>query len=464
MSSEFVVQTLGLGKAYPIYRRPQDRLKQLLWGGAGRRYYEEFWAVRDVDLGVRRGETVGIVGPNGSGKSTLLQMICGTLRPSEGEVKLHGRVAAMLALGSGFNPEFTGRENVHVGASVLGLSAAEIEARFDSIAAFADIGAFMDQPLKRYSSGMHARLAFALCANVDADVLVIDEILSVGDAAFQQKCMRYLNRFRLRGTVLFVSHDSGAVVKLCDRALWLDRGNVRGLGSAKEICRLYLAAQAEEKANEQGRFQIGGRSRSKDSCHTPFEPAHDETSEQPAGSRALLFDPDDPPACEGGCDIESAAFCDRSGVKLSVASGGETVELRVACRAYRTIGDGVIAFVVRDRLGQTIFSDDTASSPSAQNISPAQAFTAKFRFLLPYLANGVYAVEAFVFERREDGDFALLARQLDEQFLYIQSLHPSNGLANIAMRAVSLSVVKPQDDNQRRRSEREPLVAAGEAR
>src|SRR5437868_10950734 len=209
MSSDVVVETQGLGKAYPIYRRPEDRLKQLLWGRR-RHFYEEFWAVRNIDLSVRRGETVGIIGANGSGKSTLLQMICGTLQPTEGAVALRGRIAAMLALGSGFNPEFTGRENVQVGASVLGLSAEETAARFDAIAAFADIGAFMDQPLKRYSSGMHARLAFALCANVEADVLVVDEILSVGDAAFQQKCMRFLNRFRLHGTLLFVSHDSGA--------------------------------------------------------------------------------------------------------------------------------------------------------------------------------------------------------------------------------------------------------------
>src|SRR5438067_11486352 len=200
MSSEVVVETRTLGKAYPIYRHPEDRLKQLLSGNR-RRYYEEFWAVRHVDLNVRRGETVAIIGPNGSGKSTLLQMICGASKPSEGEVKLRGRVAAMLALGSGFNPEFTGRENVHVGASVLGLSAAAIAGRFDAIVAFADLGPFLDQPLKRYSSGMHARLSFAVCANVDADILVIDEILSVGDAAFQQKCMRYLNRFRLHGTL-----------------------------------------------------------------------------------------------------------------------------------------------------------------------------------------------------------------------------------------------------------------------
>jgi len=189
-----------------------------------------------VNLSVGRGETVGIIGRNGSGKSTLLQMICGTLRPSAGNVNVRGRIAAMLELGSGFNPQFTGRENVRLGASVLGLTASEIEARFESIAAFADIGAFMDQPMKNYSSGMHARLAFAVCANVDADILVVDEILSVGDAAFQQKCMRYLNRFRLHGTLLFVSHDSGAVVKLCDQRDVARPGRGAGSRRGRKTC------------------------------------------------------------------------------------------------------------------------------------------------------------------------------------------------------------------------------------
>ena len=442
MSSDVAVATRGLGKAYPIYRRSQDRLKQLLWGG-WHRYYEEFWAVRNVDLIVRRGETVGIVGANGSGKSTLLQMICGTLKPTEGEVTLHGRVAAMLALGSGFNPEFTGRENVHLGASVLGLSAAETAARFEAIAAFADIGAFMDQPLKRYSSGMHARLAFALCANVDADVLVIDEILSVGDAAFQQKCMRFLNRFRMRGTLLFVSHDSAAVVKLCDRALWLERGQVRGFGVAKEISRLYLAAQAEEKTEDRTQFQIGGRTRHVAPAQGPDRMLlpKDRRGEDPA---QLLFDAGDPPAAEGGGEIEAAGFYAPTGEKLHVATGGEVVEVRIALRARRDLADAVFAFVVRDRLGQIIFSDDT-SSFAAQQLAGGESVSAKFRFLLPYLANGAYALESFVFERNAAAP-KLLQHRAEKEFLYVQSPHPSNGLANVAMRGVSLRRVAPSAD------------------
>lgn len=432
MSSDIVVDVRGLGKAYPIYRRPEDRLKQLLWGKR-RRFYEEFWAVRNIDLSLCRGETVGIIGANGSGKSTLLHMICGTLQPTEGAVQLRGRVAAMLALGSGFNPEFTGRENVQVGASVLGLSAEETAARFDAIAAFADIGAFMDQPLKRYSSGMHARLAFALCANVEADVLVIDEILSVGDAAFQQKCMRFLNRFRLHGTLLFVSHDSGAVVRLCDRALWLDRGQVRALGASRDICRLYLAAQAEELAEDQGRFQIGGRRRRVSAVQMPSPQAEKNPPEEFA---KLLFEADDPPLAAGGAEIEAAGFYAPGGEKLHVAMGGEVVEVRILLRARRNIDDIVFAFVLRDRLGQIILSDDT-SSCAAQQLMTGESVTAKFRFLLPYLANGAYGLESFVFERKA-GMPVLLQHRNEKEFLYLQSPHPSNGLANIAMRSVSL--------------------------
>ena len=444
MSSEPVIDARGLGKAYPIYRRPEDRLKQLLWGHR-RRFYEEFWAVQGVDLKVGRGETVGIIGRNGSGKSTLLQMICGTLRPSAGEVHVRGRVAAMLELGSGFNPEFTGRENVHLGAAVLGLSREEIEARFEAIAAFADIGTFMDQPLKHYSSGMHARLAFALCANVDADVLIVDEVLSVGDAAFQQKCMRYLNRFRLHGTMLFVSHDSGAIMRLCDRALWLDQGLVRGFGDAKEVSRLYLAAQAEEAADDKSRFNLGGRGlnlRARPSAGEPLHPQLVGDCCDTAPSEVLVFDADDMSQPAGGAEIEAAGFFASDDNRLHVAAGGEAVELRVRCSARRDIRHAAVAFVVRDRLGQIIFSDDTldGSGEPPPNIPAGETIMVRFAFVLPYLASGAYAIEAFLFERGDQG-FVLVQRRADREFLYVQSLHISSGLANVAMRAVSLEVM-----------------------
>ena len=229
MSSEIAIKVENLSKCYQIYDKPRDRLLQMLFRGH-RTFYREFWALRDVSFEIKRGETVGIIGRNGSGKSTLLQLICGTLNPTGGSIHTRGRIAALLELGSGFNPEFTGRENVYMNASILGLTHEEIDARFDAIAAFADIGDFIEQPVKTYSSGMYVRLAFAVIAHVDADILVIDEALSVGDAFFTQKCMRFLRRFMENGTVLFVSHDTGAVINLCQSGIWLEKGSVKHKG------------------------------------------------------------------------------------------------------------------------------------------------------------------------------------------------------------------------------------------
>ena len=227
----------GLGKAYRMYRRPHDRLLEML--GMGVRH-TEFWAVRGVDLTIAPGETLGVLGRNGAGKSTLLQLICGTLRATEGSVERSGRVSPLLELGSGFNPEFTGRENVHLCASILGLTTDEVRERFDRIVAFADIGPFLDQPVRVYSSGMRARLAFAVAVHVDASILVLDEILSVGDAAFQRRCFARLREMKDSGvTILFVSHAPGAVVELCDRAVLIDGGERLITGDAKPVAQWY---------------------------------------------------------------------------------------------------------------------------------------------------------------------------------------------------------------------------------
>jgi len=241
MSSELAIRVERISKAFPVYEKPMHRLYQMMSPRtAKRRWYREFVALRDVSLHVRKGETLGVVGRNGSGKSTLLQIICGTLRPSAGEVQVSGRIAALLELGAGFNPEFTGRENVMLYGTVLGLTRQQVEARFDEIAAFADIGAFMGQPVKCYSSGMFVRLAFAVAINVTPDILVVDEALSVGDEAFQRKCFARINRIRDDGaTVLFVSHSAGVVTQLCDRAVLLDQGELLNQGSPKFVVSRY---------------------------------------------------------------------------------------------------------------------------------------------------------------------------------------------------------------------------------
>jgi lipopolysaccharide transport system ATP-binding protein len=231
-SNQIALKVENLSKFYYIYNQPQDRLKQSIYpriqrvtGRPIRTYFHEFWALRDVSFEVHKGETVGIIGRNGSGKSTLLQLICGTLTPTSGTVQTAGRIAALLELGSGFNPEFTGRENVYLNGTLLGLSKQEIYARFDDIAAFADIGDFIEQPVKTYSSGMVVRLAFAVQAMVDPDILIVDEALAVGDEKFQRKCFGRLEELKRMGTsILFVSHSGAQIVELCEKALLLEHG------------------------------------------------------------------------------------------------------------------------------------------------------------------------------------------------------------------------------------------------
>jgi lipopolysaccharide transport system ATP-binding protein len=238
--SDVVISVRDVGKMYRLYNHPQDRLKeQLLWR-FGKHFGLEFWALRNVSFEVRRGETVGIIGRNGSGKSTLLQIIAGTLTPTAGEVHVAGRVAALLELGSGFNPEFTGRENVLLNGSILGVTSDEMDTRFEEIAAFADIGEFINQPVKLYSSGMAVRLAFAVQAIVQKDVLIVDEALAVGDEAFQRKCMRTLEDFRdAGGTVLLVSHSAQTIVRQCERCVFLHGGQLILDGPSKAVTDIY---------------------------------------------------------------------------------------------------------------------------------------------------------------------------------------------------------------------------------
>lgn len=268
-SDDIAISVKNLSKCYQIYAQPRDRLKQFvlprlhrLAGQLPKSYFNEFWALRDISFDIKKGEVVGIIGRNGSGKSTLLQIICGTLHPTAGEIKSHGRIAALLELGSGFNPEFTGRENVYMNAAVLGLSTQEVDSRFDAIAAFAEIGAFMEQPVKTYSSGMMVRLAFAVAINVDPEILIVDEALSVGDELFQRKCFSRIEAIRENGaTILFVSHSGAQIVELCDRAVLLDSGEQLASGTPKLIVGqyqklLYAPADTRESIREQIRGLI----------------------------------------------------------------------------------------------------------------------------------------------------------------------------------------------------------------
>jgi len=256
MSSDLVIRCVGLAKAYQLYASYNDRLLQLLFGSF-RRFYKEYWALADFDLEVRRGECLGIIGRNGSGKTTLLQLLCGITKPTRGELCVSGRLAPILGLGSGFLGHTTGRENVLLGGALLGLRRTDVLQRMDSIVEFSGVGAFIDQPLRLYSAGMRSRLAFAICAHADADILVVDEALAVGDSAFRQKCLQRLQSYLEHGTLLFVSHDMREIEEFCHQVIWIDRGRIRARGKPVDVIGLYNEA-GEKDRDDGSRFLFSG--------------------------------------------------------------------------------------------------------------------------------------------------------------------------------------------------------------
>lgn len=407
-SEEVAIRVENVSKCYQLYDSPRDRLKQFIlprfqrWvGNSPKDYCREFQALTDISFEVKKGETVGVIGRNGSGKSTLLQLICGTLTPSTGAIQINGRVAALLELGAGFTPDFTGRENVYINATILGLSSDQVDQRFERIAAFADIGDFIDQPVKTYSSGMYVRLAFAVIANVDADVLIIDEALAVGDVFFTQKCMRFLRGFMRTGTVLFVSHDTAAVTNLCQTAIWLERGQMRLTGPSKAVTEAYLAAFYEEKHGTSTHTRL--KREFADTATIPRKDGRlDVINATPFRNDIELFDfdPDAPSFGKGGAGILNVQLLDEGGQPVAWIVGGEVVTVSIrACAAEHIVG-AIIGFMVKDRLGQTLFSDNTYLTYADNPISiPAgKEFEARFVFRMPILPAGDYSIAAAIAE------------------------------------------------------------------
>ncbi len=340
---EMVLSIRGASKCYEIYDTPFRRLQQTLWRGR-RQFYREFWALREVWFEIHRGDVVGVIGRNGSGKSTLLQIVAGTLRPTAGEVALHGRVHALLELGSGFNHQFTGRENVYLNGALLGLSREEVAARFDEIAAFADIGAFIDQPVKTYSTGMAVRLAFAVQALLEPEVLIVDEALAVGDAAFQRKCFRRLEELRTRGTaILFVSHSIELVRSLCNRALYLERGVVKAVGDAADVCDAYLTdLLAEEVSQPSGPV-------------VPATPNGPPSAPPDAGAELHHWHAD----TTRGDSIQGNRVMEVIEARLSADRHpfreGEALHIEARVRANQAVSGFVFGILIRDRFGAEVF-------------------------------------------------------------------------------------------------------------
>ena len=364
------VEFLNVSKTYPIYGAPGDRLKELATLHR-RRYHHDYWALRDLSLTVNRGETFCIVGENGCGKSTLLQICAGILQPSSGTVNVHGRVAALLELGAGFNPEFTGRQNVYLNAAILGFTSKQIDRKFAEIAEFAEIGEFMDQPVKTYSSGMVVRLAFAVAIHVDPEILLVDEALSVGDVYFRQRCLRKVHELRSQGvTILFVSHATAEVKSLGDRALWLDHGRPMAIGDTDMVVSKYLAAMAAKDARY-------------------FE--HDVQLHPPTSSEAPAeviqgIPHIDRRSGDARAEIIGIAVCDMAGRPLSSVSPDSTVVVRISARAKAPLDQPIIGVVFRNQLGVDFAGANTLSEGrTLAPLAPGDTCTVDFYIDIPTL-------------------------------------------------------------------------------
>jgi lipopolysaccharide transport system ATP-binding protein len=402
MSSEFSIKVENLSKCYHVYDHPRDRLKQFilprargLVGLDRGQNYREFWALRDVSFEVRKGETVGIIGRNGSGKSTLLQMICGTLNPTHGTVETHGRIAALLELGSGFNPEFTGRENVYMNAAVLGLEEAEIDARFDEIAEFADIGQFIEQSVKSYSSGMIVRLAFAVQAMIDPDIFIVDEALAVGDEKFQRKCFARLEELKSKGTsILFVSHSAATMIELCDRTLFLEQGNRLMYCQAPQAIRAYQAliyapeGEYQRLVEKYRTFDAGGTAALPQEEHKPA-PAPEEPVD--AFDPGLIPDTTTIYPEQGGA-IEKFSILDEQGRLVNVLQPGKVYQFEVIGNFQENFSGVFWGLHIRNISGAVVTGQRyPEEGVFMENVRAGSKFNVKFSFRMDLLPGAYFA-------------------------------------------------------------------------
>jgi len=434
--TDIAIKVNNLRKCYQIYDTPRDRLKQFviprlqkLSRQSPKQYFREFWALKDVSFEIKKGETVGIIGRNGSGKSTLLQMICGTLTPTSGSVQTNGRIAALLELGSGFNPEFSGRENVYMNASVLGLSNEEIDKRFDDIVVFADIGDFIEQPVKTYSSGMMVRLAFAVAINVDPEILIVDEALSVGDELFQRKCFSRIEAIRANGaTILFVSHSGGTIIELCDRAVLMDAGDKLAIGTPKQIVGryqklLYAPADKREAIREQIRradvYFVA-------SADTVENTSHEERLlKEHAQELQESFDPNLKPSSmieyeSHGAYIGSPAVLSLAGKQINNVVRGKTYLYTYTVQFTKSACNVHFAMLIKTTSGVELGGGVSASGArnSLAYVPAGSNYRVEFRFCCA-LNPGVYFLNAGVVGD-VDGSETYLHRVIDIAMFRVQ--------------------------------------------
>lgn len=432
-SDDIAIRVRNLSKFYQIYESPRDRLKQFVIPRLQRmimqspkQYFREFNALNNVSFEIKKGETVGIIGINGSGKSTLLQIICGTLTPTSGSVETLGRIAALLELGSGFNNEFTGRENIYMNSAVLGLSKEEVNTRFDDIVAFADIGEFIEQPVKTYSSGMVVRLAFAVAINVEPDILIVDEALSVGDELFQRKCFSRIEAIKNSGaTILFVSHSGNTIVELCDRAVLMDAGEMLAVGTPKKIVGCYqkfLYAPADKR--ETFRKQIHQTDEHflasthilEDTSHedlTPIEHSQEEFDPSLKPSSTIEYD-------SHGAYIESPVISTLSGEQVNNLIRGNIYRYIYTVRFSKDARNVRFGMLIKTSSGVELGGAISASSSknAINHVPSGSTYKVEFRFRCALNPN-VYFLNAGVIGNANDNE-TFLHRVVDIAMFKVQ--------------------------------------------
>ncbi len=457
MSSEAIITATSLGKCYQIYANPAERLKQMVYPRlmrvAGRQAaprFREFWALRGVDFEIKRGETVGILGRNGSGKTTLLQLLCGTLPPSEGVCDVQGRVAALLELGAGFKPEFTGRENVLINSAIIGVREEQALARMDEVIAFSELGDVIDQPVKTYSSGMYVRLAFSAAIHVNPDILVVDEALAVGDARFQAKCFRRINEMKDSGvTILFVSHATEQVAMHCTRALLLDQGRLIEDGQPREVCNHYLdllfgqrgkersqiaASNAEAKRNALT-VEAGLKAEQGAAAHAlPEVSAFINGAAGPGFSGRRAYHDAEYRWGNGGAEIMDYLLVSGNRVESANLFADEDAELYMRVRFLRDVATPVYGFAIKNIQGQMLSgcnSRDHGVRASARYraVSAGEVVVCCFRFR-PKVDSGDYLLSIGVSEDHS-GDLNPLDRRYDSILVKVERRGPYFGLVDI---------------------------------
>ena len=353
--SEIAIKVDNVSKLYKLYNNPMDRLKESL-GLSKKQAYKEHFALHEVSFDIKKGETVGIIGTNGSGKSTILKIITGVLNPTHGNLEINGRISALLELGAGFNMEYTGVENVYLNGAMIGFSKEEIDAKLDAILEFADIGDFVYQPVKTYSSGMFVRLAFAVAINIEPEILIVDEALSVGDVFFQNKCYRKFEEFKEQGkTILFVSHDLGSISKYCDRVILLNKGHKLGEGAPGPIIDLYkkvLVDQLEDDTTEVKTVEL-------EDTNKQVTERLAKQSEDVEWKQNLLINPDYQEYGDKGVEIADFTLVDNQGVYTSTLLKNKRFQVKVKIRANKDVEDPIVAFTIRDLRGTDITGTNT---------------------------------------------------------------------------------------------------------